>query len=121
MAKPSPGPAVPRLLADIGGTNVRFALQTGDDAPSDIAVLAGDDFPDLAAAAHTYLDRARPMHPPRRAAMAVAAPVGGDMVELTNRDWSFSIGGLKRRLGLDELHVINDFAAIALAIPELGD
>ena len=121
MGEPSPGTAVPRLLADIGGTNVRFALQTGDDAPSDIAVLDGDDFPDLAAAAHTYLDRARPMHPPRRAAMAVAAPVGGDMVELTNRDWSFSIGGLKRRLGLDELHVINDFAAIALAIPELGD
>lgn len=113
-------PGVPWLLADIGGTNARFALQTGAAAPSDIRVLDGDDFPDLAAAALDYLNRVGPMRPPRRAAMAVASPVTGDRVELTNRDWSFSISALKRRLGLDRLRVINDFTAVALAIPRLG-
>lgn len=56
---------------------------------------------------------------PRRAAMAVAAPLAGDFVRMTNRAWSFSSERLRRQLGLDELHVVNDFTAIAMALPFL--
>src|SRR5690606_2153791 len=52
-------------------------------------------------------------------AFAVASPITGDRVAMTNRAWSFSIAELKRRLKLSDLAVINDFVAVALAIPGL--
>ena len=61
MAGAVPEPGLPRLLADIGGTNARFALQTGGGAPSDIRVLDGNDFPDPAAAVLDYLNRVGPV------------------------------------------------------------
>ena len=54
-----------------------------------------------------------------RGAIAVASPIAGDRITLTNRDWSFSASRLKRSLGLDRLEIVNDFAAIALCIPSL--
>ena len=56
---------------------------------------------------------------PRQAALAVACPVGSDEIRLTNRAWSFSRRELQRTLGLDELRMINDFGAVAWAIPSL--
>lgn len=111
----------PGLIADIGGTNARFALSEADGTVRDAVVLACRDFPDLAAAAESFLARIAPPAPPRRAAMAVASPVSGDRVDMTNHSWSFSIDDVRRRLDLDDLRVINDFTAIALAIPHLGD
>lgn len=118
----------PILLADIGGTNARFALGSPGGEISQAAVLPGADHQRLADAAKFYLNgldgtaRAtpRPTPRPRRAAIAVASPVTGDRVSLTNRAWSFSTGDLRRELGLDELRVINDFAAAALAVPRLA-
>jgi len=110
----------PRLLADIGGTTVRFALQRGDRAAGRFVALRGEDYPDLAAAVRAYLERSRPARPPRQAAFAIASPVDGDRVEMTNSPWSFSIRGLRRRLGLERLLVINDFTAVALAVPRLA-
>ena len=57
---------------------------------------------------------------PSRAALAVASPVGNDEIRLTNRAWSFSRLELQRTLGLDELRMINDFGAVAWAVPSLG-
>jgi glucokinase len=78
------------------------------------------DHPSLAAAVDAYLDGAGATARPLAAAIAVASPVTGDRVDMTNHPWSFSIKALKRRLGLDRIRVVNDFAAIAHAIPELG-
>lgn len=111
----------PGLIADIGGTNARFALSQADGSVRDAVVLACRDFPGLAAAAEAFLAGITPPAPPRRGAMAVASPVSGDRVDMTNHSWSFSIDDVRRRLGLDDLRVINDFTAIALAIPHLGD
>ena len=111
----------PGLIADIGGTNARFALSEADGSVRDAVVLACRDFPDLGAAAEAFLAGISPPAAPRRAAMAVASPVSGDRVDMTNHPWSFSIDDVRRRLGLDDLRVINDFTAIALAIPHLGD
>ncbi len=108
------------LIADIGGTNIRFALCDPAAGPRDAVTLPCNAFEGPAAAAAAYLDQVRPPHPPRRAAFAVACPVDGDRIELTNSAWRFSVAETRRALRLDTLDVINDFAANALAAPQLG-
>ena len=112
--------ARPALIADIGGTNARFALVGADGETIRTRVLACADYPGLAAAAKVYLDLERPNPAPDRAAIAVASPVAGDRVSMTNRNWSFSISELRATLGLNQIFVVNDFTAQALAVPRLG-
>jgi len=111
--------SAPLLLADIGGTNARFALCPVASPPTDVLALDAADFPDLATAVAAYLERVQPATEPRRAIFAVACPVTGDCIRLTNSPWEFSIDGLRRRLGLDRLVTVNDFTALALSIPYL--
>jgi len=110
----------PVLIADIGGTNIRLASARRGGGISDVAVRRCADFPDLANAVTAYLETLPAGTRPRRGAFAVACPVAGDEVRLTNLDWRFSIAGLRRELAFQQLDVINDFAAIALAVPHLG-
>ena len=108
------------LIADIGGTNARFAL-TDPGAPSPAVLqprsLDCSEFASLQHAAELYL--AETGVKPRRAAMAVACPVDGEEIRLTNRAWSFIRGELQHALGLVELSVLNDFGAVACAVPAL--
>jgi len=113
----SGAPLKPRLVADIGGTNVRFAL-VADAAPGDAGVLSTADFPDVTAAAEDYLSRTGGVRP-TVACFAVACPVRGDRIVLTNSPWSFSIEAVRRRLGLERLLVVNDFKALGAAVPLL--
>ncbi|RNF84573.1 glucokinase [Montanilutibacter psychrotolerans] len=110
------------LVADIGGTNARFAL-TDPRSPTPTLLhaqsLRNADFANLQRAAEHYLGTIG--EKPRRAAIAVASPVVADEIHLTNRAWSFSRRGLQQALGLDELRVLNDFGAIAWAVPALRD
>jgi len=74
------------LIADIGGTNARFALTDPDAAmPALLQPLAlrNADFASLQHAAEHYLDTVGMQ--PGRAAIALACPVGGDEIRLTNR------------------------------------
>jgi glucokinase len=109
------------LIADIGGTNARFAL-TDPAAPSAQVLqpqsLPSAEFASLQHAAEHYLDAVGVQ--PARAAIAVACPVDGDEIRLTNRAWAFSRGELRQALQLDELLVLNDFGAVAHAVPALG-
>ncbi len=111
--------AKPRLLADIGGTNIRFALQVQGEKPKRVAVYRGGDYKSLGAALRTYLKQFKPAIRPSEAAFAIACPINGDFIEFTNSPWSFSIDQIRRSFRLDRLEVINDFAALALAIPDL--
>ncbi|MHC4410987.1 MAG: glucokinase, partial [Planctomycetota bacterium] len=113
-------PAKPALIADIGGTNARFALVGADGTWAGTRILACADHPGLAAAATAYLDLERPDPAPDRAAIAVASPVVDDRVTMTNRNWSFSITELQAELGISQLRVVNDFTAQALAVPRLA-
>jgi len=113
-----------RLLADIGGTNARFALQlAGEQSFADIEVLACSEYPAIEDAVRAYLARAAARGLAtdgiKHAAIAIANPVEGDEVSMTNHCWSFSIGALKAELGLDTLLVVNDFAALAMSLPHL--
>ena len=105
-----------RLIADIGGTNARFALVEAEGDIHDERTLLVRDHPDPAAAIETYLAERRV----EDAVIAVATPVETEEIGFTNSPWRFSIGGLKARLGLRELAVINDFVAQALAMPHLA-
>ena len=108
------------LIADIGGTNARFALTdptSGSVELHAVQSLPAAEFASLQHAAEHYL--ASVDVKPVRAAIAVASPVEGDEVRLTNRAWSFSRSELQRVLGLDELRVLNDFGAVAWAVPSL--
>ena len=109
----------PRLLADVGGTNARFAWQAAAGAPlQDVRTLPCAGHDSLEAAMRAYL--AETAHPvPVLAAVGIANPVTGDRVQMTNHHWSFSIEALRQALGFERLRVINDFTALALALPHL--
>lgn len=107
------------VLADIGGTNARFALSDGHTVTARKSLKCAD-FPDLAAAGLHYLGGLEGGIKPVIGAMDVAGPVDGDRFELTNHPWSFSIEETRAALGLDRLSLINDFYAQALGIPFAG-
>jgi glucokinase len=112
-------PGAPRVLADVGGTNARFAWQDAPGAPIVSArQLPCSEHGTLAEALQRYLsDLGRGT--PEACAIAIANPVLGDRVAMTNHHWSFSVQALREQLGLARLLVLNDFTALALALPRL--
>lgn len=114
--------SLPWLVADVGGTNARFGWVTdprrGVEHVQQLPV-AGHAGP--ADAVRHYLAELGADARPRRAAIAVATPVTGDAVEMTNSPWRFSRTALQAELGLDVLLVLNDFEALALSLPGLRD
>jgi glucokinase len=117
-----------RLLADIGGTNARFALELGPGRIELIDVLACAGHATLADAARAYLASpavaaalsATTQGPVRHAAIAIANPVVGDLVRMTNHHWEFSIEALRTELGFEHCVVVNDFSALARSLPHLS-
>ena len=109
------------LVGDIGGTNARFGLVAPDGELLHSRVLADADYPGIAEAVEAYLGDRDGLPRPRRGAIAIASPITGDEVRMTNHPWTFSISALGKRLGFSRLQVINDFTAQALALPHLKD
>ena len=107
------------LLADVGGTNIRFALATADGVLDDARVRTFEvaAFPGPEEAARVYLAASGAR--PRAAVFAVAAHVDGDVLDLTNHPWRLSRAALCAALGLADLVFVNDFEAQAHAIPQL--
>jgi glucokinase len=114
---PGPYPDGPRLLADIGGTNARFALEHAPGAIAAMQTLACAAYPRFEDAAHAYLDGIGVAV--RHAVIAIANPVNGDAIRMTNHDWAFSIAAARRELNLTTLLAVNDFSALAMALPTL--
>ena len=108
------------LVGDIGGTNARFGLVSPDGAILHTSTFAGSEFADIGAAIEAYLGQRGGLPAPRAGALAIAAVLTGDLVRMTNHPWHFSIAALQRRLGFERLLVINDFTAVALALPRLA-
>jgi glucokinase len=107
------------LIADIGATNMRCALLDSSGRILATERFKNDDFSSLEEVLLAYLGRRRADDRPSRAALAVAAPILGDEVRLFNRDWAFSQQQLAQDLKVERLIVINDFAAVAWALPRL--
>jgi len=104
------------LIADIGGTNGRFALLDGAAYTPPVSLpLSG--FTGIAAAiAHVLGDRP----PPPAAVLAVAGPVQHNRVTLTNRSWVVDGTEIAAALGIGRVRVVNDFAALSSSLPHLA-
>jgi len=103
-----------KLIADIGGTNARFAILDNDKITS-IETLACEEYPKLIDAIEFYLKKVKKQ--PKDGFFAIAAPLdNGDRVKMMNYKWDFSIKEVADKAGLDRLKVINDFEAVANAI-----
>ena len=110
----------PRLLGDVGGTNARLGWQaTQSSGVQHVQVLPCADYPSLEVAIQTYLQQQN-LPAPRACALGIANPITGDTIRMTNHHWTFSISEMARNLGLLKLNVINDFTALALAIPSIS-
>ena len=84
----------PRLLADIGATHARFALEIAPGVVRGVRVLKCDDYSGI-------------------------LPLLRDFIRMTNRDWEFSTDEVRRALGLTTLLIVNDFTALAMSLPNL--
>lgn len=116
IAQPAP---YPRLLGDIGGTNARFGWQAKAEASiTQVQVLPCAKHASLLLAVQTYLKQQNLSVPPC-AAFGIANPITGDEVSMTNHHWKFSVSALRAELGLTRLLLLNDFTALALALPSL--
>lgn len=104
------------MVADVGGTNARFAMAENAILHSE-QVLAVKDFAQPHHAIRHYLQSVGCQ--PEAACIAVACPAHNELVQLTNSPWRFYKSRLQQRLGLKKLIVINDFSALALAVPQL--
>jgi glucokinase len=111
----------PRLIADIGGTNARFALLDGV-TPRDELVLPCADFPRLVDAVEHYLKTVGAISVSQRpveGAMDIAGPITGDHIRMTNHVWEFSAAATRRELRFERLIFLNDFTALAHSLRHL--
>jgi glucokinase len=110
----------PVLIGDVGGTNARFALIADRSAPAiridDIRTADHDTIDDAIALGALARSELRP----QTAILALAGPIAGDEVPLTNCDWVVAPKRLLRRFGLDGVILLNDFEALSLCLPGLG-
>jgi len=111
-------PATTILLADIGGTNARFALLQ-DAVPGPSVVLPVAAYDAAEAAIRAALADLAPATPPQRALLAGAGPVDGDRLALTNGTWILETARLRRAFGFARVDLVNDFEALAWALPRL--
>ncbi len=108
------------LVADIGGTHARFAIaDLGDLSIRHAATLPSRSFDSLQEAVRAYLDGC-PVRP-GRAAFGLAAPLSGETIRMTNLPWSFTRRELAAACDVGEVLLINDFVALAHAVPHLGE
>lgn len=107
------------LVGDIGATHARFGLVAPDGELLHSRTFADTDYPTIDEAIAAFLAERGSLPMPRQGAIAIASPITGDRVAMTNHPWNFSISALRTRFGFDRFEVINDFTALALALPRL--
>lgn len=109
----------PILVGDIGGTNARFALLVDPHAePKLFEIVQTSDFAGIDEAIQSaVLDKTSLQ--PRTAVLAIAGPVDGDEIALTNCPWVVRPRVMMSALGLEDVIIINDFEAQALAVVAL--
>jgi glucokinase len=123
LSSPSETPTLlrfPVLIGDIGGTNARFAILVDANAEAkEFPIVQTSDFATMDEAIQTsILDRTSIQ--PRSAVLAVAGPVDGDEIALTNCPWVVRPRRMLEEMGIEEVVVLNDFEAQALGAVALG-
>lgn len=111
------------LIADIGGTNIRLAIadKNCDENYREIETYQCAQFASLTDVISLYIKNKQLADHNIDACLAIACPVDTDIISMTNLPWQFSQHALKEQLNLHNLTLINDYTAIAMAIPLLTD
>lgn len=107
-----------RVVGDIGGTHIRFALSRTVGDISHVWVKHTADYDGLEAPLREFLSQ-EGMPKVHSAVIGIANPVTGDRITMTNANWSFSIAETRQSLGLERLVLLNDFSVLALSLPHL--
>ena len=111
------------LVADIGGTNARFAMARVDaDGATQLdhrQTFQVEHYEHVADAAHAYLE-SWGGDAPEKAAFAVAAPIHDGVINFTSSAWKFSVDEMRKALAVERFRAINDFEAQALGVRRLG-
>lgn len=111
----------PFLVADIGGTNARFALASVDAdgvRVADMQIFRAEDFESIRDAADAYFEAVA--RKPKAACFAVAGPVTDAVIEFTNSPWVLDVAKTKQALAFETFRVVNDFEALAWSVRRLG-
>ena len=106
------------VALDVGGTHARFARARIDNGRIELGepiTLNTSDYASLQTAWEEFA-RASGGPVPRAASIAIAAPIVGDTIRMTNNSWIFRTDAIDEQLGLDEVTLINDFGAVAHAV-----
>jgi glucokinase len=114
-----PYPDGPRLLADVGASNIRFALETAPGCFGGTAVLPCAAHSGLESAIRAFL-QSQNLVAVRHAALSLPNPISGDRIKLTNHPWEFSVEAIRRAFGLQTLLAVNDYAALAMGLTRLA-
>jgi glucokinase len=111
----------PWLVADIGATNARLALAEPDTGTlTNLVQISTANAASLSELLRPYLCELASYQFPSAACVALASPVVGGRCQMTNTPLSFSIEQTRQDLDLEELLVVNDFAATARCLPHLS-
>lgn len=107
------------VALDIGGTHARFALASiaadGTIELREPVTLKTGDYASIQTAWQEF-ERQCDEPVPRAAAIAIAAPVTGETVRMTNNSWVLHTDALDEQLKLEKVTLLNDFAAVAHAV-----
>jgi glucokinase len=111
------------IALDVGGTHARFAratIRNGTIALGEPVTLRTSDYASLQTAWEEFA-RVTDGPVPRAASIAIAAPIVGDTIRMTNNSWIFRTDAVDEQLGLDAVTLINDFGAVAHAVARTPD
>lgn len=107
------------VVADVGGTNTRLGyLAQAGDAPVQTSHFQNADFADFEGCLRQYLGQIG-VQGCAQIFIAVAAPIEGDVVTLTNCNWKIDGAALRHFTGAKSIHLLNDLEALALALGHL--
>jgi glucokinase len=108
-----------RLVADVGGTNVRFAMADANGCLERAKIFHGTEFPTFLDALSAYRSDVGGLKDVDAGAIAAAGPVDGDVVKLTNSDWTIDRNEVSSALNGVPVALVNDLEAVAAALPHL--
>ena len=112
------------VSVDIGGTHARFVIATvADDGTitlDDPETIHTEDHASFQTAWEDFRDRKGGSLPPR-VSMAIAGPVGGDVIRFTNNPWIIRPALVQEKLGVEQYCIVNDFEAVAHAVARVEE
>lgn len=109
------------ILADIGGTNARFAMLDEAGNISQLKILPTEKYTYFADAFRDYLQQINWQGAIEKAVFCVGAPVAGDLISFPNSHWHIKQQEISTQFNIQKLKIINDFTAVALSLPHIPE